>query len=114
MFSVKNLVLRILFTSRQKVHTVVMHALSNSWGKFTFSLFICFSLHHKTPPLQRGADKKNARLTLLESVYTVVRVSSALPLKGSDLAEDIERKAHNFLSDVQVKRKPPVQEVTLL
>jgi hypothetical protein len=33
------------------------------------------------------------------------------PHPGSDLAEDIERKAHNFLSDVQVKRKPVVQEV---
>jgi hypothetical protein len=35
-----------------------------------------------------------------------------VPTVGSDLAEDIERKAHNFLSDVQVKKKQPAQEVT--
>lgn len=39
------------------------------------------------------------------------RFIQLLKERGSDLAEDIERKAQNFLSDVQVKRKPVLQEV---
>ena len=39
---------------------------------------------------------------------------AACVFSGSDLAEDIERKAHNFLTDVQVKiNKNPLPQVSL-